>query len=87
MASCIHRIHLISEPKCSEAVADIEIDKKLQIRRFSPSALNVYLHCPREFYYHYVANIQTPDDRKGIIDARDFGTVWPNTSTKITLMG
>lgn len=75
MASCIHRIHLISEPKCSEAVADIEIDKKLQIRRFSPSALNVYLHCPREFYYHYVANIQTPDDRKGIIDARDFGTV------------
>lgn len=62
-------------PKRSETAADIEIDKKLQSRCFSPSALNVYLHCPREFYYHYVANIQTPDDRKGIIDARDFGTM------------
>ena len=75
MANCIHRIHITSMPKRSETAADIEIDKKLQSRCFSPSALNVYLHCPREFYYHYVANIQTPDDRKGIIDARDFGTM------------
>lgn len=75
MANNIMRIHLTAAPKASAPAKDIEIDHTLQSRAFSPSALNTYLHCPREFYYHYVANIITPDDRKGIIDARDFGTV------------
>ena len=75
MANNIDRIHLTSKPRRSDAPKDIRIDQKLQSRRFSPSALNTYLHCPREFYYHYVANIMPPDNRKGIIDARDFGTV------------
>lgn len=75
MARCIERIHLTATPKASVPAKDIDIDQKLQSRKFSPSALNCYLHCPREFYYHYVANIMPPDDRKGLIDARDFGTV------------
>ena len=45
-------------------------------RAYSPSAIDTYLNCPRQFYLKYVLNIEEPDpdDPYTVIDSRDFGT-------------
>ena len=44
----------------------------------SPTAINRYLHCPLQFYYHYVAGIKEPDvpDDEQELDNRIFGTIF-----------
>ena len=44
----------------------------------SPTAVNLYLRCPLQFYYRYVADIrqpETPDEEQGL-DNRIFGNVF-----------
>ena len=44
----------------------------------SPSAINTYLRCPLQFYYHYVAGITEPDtpEQEDISDNRIFGNIF-----------
>ena len=43
----------------------------------SPTAINKYMRCPLQFYYHYVAGITEPDDDDvDITDNRTFGTIF-----------
>ena len=44
----------------------------------SPTAINRYLRCPLQFYYHYVAGIKEPDvpDDEQELDNRIFGTIF-----------
>ena len=34
----------------------------LKGRRFSPTSINTYLHCPQSFYYHYVLGLKEKED-------------------------
>jgi CRISPR/Cas system-associated exonuclease Cas4 (RecB family) len=44
----------------------------------SPTAINRYLRCPLQFYYHYVAGLQEPDvpEDEQELDNRMFGTIF-----------
>ena len=44
----------------------------------SPSAINKYMRCPLQFYYHYIAGIQEPDtpDDEQELDNRIFGNIF-----------
>ena len=44
----------------------------------SPTAINRYLRCPLQFYYHYVGGIQEPDpaDDEQELDNRIFGNIF-----------
>ena len=52
---------------------------------FTPSALNIYMKCPKRFYYRYVAEIIEPDDDTddGTVDAPTFGNIFHDASQKI----
>lgn len=64
-------------------------DKRLNPGRsnpmFTPSALNIYMKCPKRFYYRYVAEIIEPEDDTddGTVDAPTFGNIFHDASQKI----
>lgn len=47
----------------------------LRQRKFSPSALKVYIKCPLQFYLKYVAGIDEPEEAEEEIDAAVFGQI------------
>lgn len=50
----------------------------------SPSAINKYLRCQRQFYYNYVAHIKEPDNvDDGEIDNRLFGNIFHKAAQMI----
>lgn len=49
----------------------------------SPSALKTYMKCPRQFYYHYIKKLRTPQIMDPIINANDFGTIFHNVAENI----
>lgn len=55
--------------KTSEMIAS------LRQRKFSPSALKVYIKCPLQFYLKYVAGIDEPEEAEEEIDAAVFGQI------------
>ena len=65
-------------------VAKTEAVMQLLQQRFSrdnggisPTAVNRYLRCPLQFFYHYVCNILEPDDNEeDLIDNRVFGNIF-----------
>jgi hypothetical protein len=44
-------------------------------RTLSPSALNEFLNCPLQFYFHYIAGLPKPEEVAEEIDARVFGNL------------
>ncbi|UBM61633.1 PD-(D/E)XK nuclease family protein [Candidatus Sulfidibacterium hydrothermale] len=64
--------------------AETEIQKTALVRErmdmlmangLSPSALNVYIRCPLQFYYRHVAQIRLPDEPQVSIQSDVFGSV------------
>lgn len=53
--------------------------ESLQSRRYSQSALALYLRCPVQFYLKYVAGIEEPRETQEIMDAGSFGNVLHKT--------
>jgi hypothetical protein len=47
----------------------------LRERKFSPSALKVYIQCPLQFYLRYVAGVDEPEEFAEEIDAAVFGQI------------
>lgn len=47
----------------------------LRERKFSPSALKIYINCPLQFYLRYIAGIEEPEELAEEIDAAVFGQV------------
>jgi len=43
-------------------MSEFEEIKKTEIKRLSPSAINSYFKCPREFYYNYIEKIKVPQN-------------------------
>ena len=52
-----------------------EMIASLRQRKFSPSALKVYIKCPVQFYLKYVAGIEEPEELSEEIDAAVFGQI------------
>ena len=52
-----------------------EMIDALRQRKFSPSALKVYIKCPVQFYLKYVAGVDEPDELSEEIDAAVFGQI------------
>lgn len=46
------------------------VDKKLEGKSFSPSAVNTYLKCPRQYFYNYILDLSPKD---GNPDSLSFG--------------
>ena len=67
-----------------QAIDKTETISQLLTQRFhkdaggiSPTAINKYMRCPLQFYYHYVAGITEPDDDDvDITDNRTFGNIF-----------
>ncbi len=49
--------------------------KCLEKHRFSPSALDTYLHCPLRFYYQYVLNLQEKEAISDVLEAIKVGDI------------
>lgn len=47
------------------------VDKKLEGKSFSPSSINTYLKCPRQYFYNYILDLSSKD---GNPDAMSYGT-------------
>lgn len=60
---------LIQIKKTDEMIAT------LRQRKFSPSALKIYIKCPVQFYLKYVAGIEEPEELSEEIDAAVFGQI------------
>ena len=52
------------------------IQKLMQARGLSPTALSNYLRCPLRFYYRFVLKLQEPDAVDDEIDNRIFGNIF-----------
>lgn len=49
--------------------------RELAEKGISPSALNVYVRCPLQFYYHYVAKVNVPVQPEVSVQSNTFGKV------------
>jgi DNA helicase-2/ATP-dependent DNA helicase PcrA len=47
------------------------VDNRLQGKSFSPSAINKYLNCPREYFYNYILDLDT---KESVSDALNYGS-------------
>ena len=47
------------------------VDKKLEGKPFSPSSINTYLKCPRQYFYNYILDLSSKDRNP---DAMSYGT-------------
>ena len=47
----------------------------LKAREFSPSAIDTYLSCGLQFYYHYALRLSERDELSEDIEQRDIGTI------------
>ena len=47
------------------------VEKKLEAKSFSPSSINTYLKCPRQYFYNYILDLSSKD---GNPDAMSYGT-------------
>ena len=74
-----------------EAIQKTEAVMQLLAQRFapeaggiSPTAINRYLRCPLQFFYHYVSNIIEPDDNEeDLIDNRVFGNIFHQAAQNV----
>ena len=46
------------------------------LKHLSPSAINCYLRCPKQFYYRHVRHIPEPPHEPDVIDPALFGTIF-----------
>ena len=60
-------------------------DGKTNRKYLSPSALNTYINCPLEFYFHYIAGINVPEEITDDIDNATFGNIFHKCSEAIYL--
>lgn len=51
-------------------------DLSQRLHHLSPSAINCYLRCPKQFYYRHVCNIPEPPHEPDVIDPALFGTIF-----------
>lgn len=83
----ITRMQLSSRPLPHPFVPNIKIVPRSSEQpfkvSFSPTAINTYLSCPREFYFKYLLKLKTPETTEGIIDQRDFGIVFHKAAENI----
>lgn len=47
-----------------------------RFRRLSPSAINTYLRCPLQFYFHHVARLDEPQPAPDVIEPNTFGSLF-----------
>lgn len=52
------------------------VDLPSLLTYLSPSAINTYLRCPKQFYYRYVRRIHEPPRKPDVIDLPTFGSIF-----------
>ncbi len=62
----------ISIPKDQNALNKLG---KIAAKGFSSTALNVYLNCPLQFYFQYIAGLKEEEEVEETIEARTSGTI------------
>jgi CRISPR/Cas system-associated exonuclease Cas4 (RecB family) len=62
----------ISISKTQEMIRQLQTMAK---RGFSATALSIFMNCPLQFYFQYIAHIQEEDEIEETIEARTFGLV------------
>ena len=84
MAESPHPLHFITlqgglnfRQRCPQPV-----ENRAQLPQLlTPTAINRYLRCPLQFHYHYVCNLQEPDEPEDdTIDNRIFGNIFHEAS-------
>ncbi len=60
------------------ATAKVVVPAHWQLTYASPSALNLYLNCPRAYYFRYVEKIEVPSIRDQVPNGADVGTLLHN---------
>jgi CRISPR/Cas system-associated exonuclease Cas4 (RecB family) len=72
---------MVSVPLHDQEIRPVVIEKndaimnRLRERKFSASALNMYINCKLQYYFKYVAGIKPPDTVKDEIAANEFGNI------------
>lgn len=66
---------VITQPSLLQIAKTDDMIASLRQRKFSPSALKVYIKCPVQFYLKYVAGIEEPEELSEEIDAAVFGQI------------
>ena len=64
---------------------DKKPDGEIHRKYLSPSALNTYINCPLEFYFHYIAGINVTENVTEEIDNATFGNIFHKCSEAIYL--
>lgn len=61
-----------------------QTDERSDAPLLTPTAINRYMRCPKQFYYNYVCGLREPDDNDGDeIDNRVFGNIFHEASQKL----
>ena len=55
-------------------------EHSLSARPLSPTALNVYLTCPLQFYFQYIRHLRQEDEETDEIDAMQLGNIFHDSS-------
>lgn len=68
----------LQEPNAIEAVEDAELSKVTYLstnpHRFSPSALNTFISCPRSFYYQYIERLKVKEPEEKQFESNTLGS-------------
>lgn len=75
----IHHIALTSKQEVTHSVmGNINKPQNLhkQIKRLSPSAINTYLRCQKQFFFRYVAQLKEPEPPRNVIEPNTFGSIF-----------
>lgn len=70
----ISSVSLIGDVQKTDEMIDY-LEKKYQEKSLSPSAINKYLNCGREFYFHYVVGLRSESDDSEDMDNAKLGSI------------
>ena len=67
--------HIYKVEKTPEVLAKL-CQRFCQSKPLTPSSINTYINCPLQFYFHYVAELSTPDEVMEEVGNDMFGTLF-----------
>ena len=77
-------LHPITVQKQGEVLRELDAIMESG-KKFSPTALDQYLHCPLSYYFKYIAHFQEDEEVTEEVDARMFGKIFHHVMEKLYL--
>jgi len=69
--------------KTPEMIAILKLKFTGDVKGLSPSAINSYLYCEAQFYYHYIAGLREVDEVLELPDELEFGNLYHKSMQNI----